>query len=83
MLNADGLWEIWTRQNDSIGTLNNYLICGSFQFKEEAQQFCTAVNSHHALLEVAQMAASTLQVDRLALMQAARAALAIAKGGTV
>lgn len=72
-----GTFEIWTRYDDTPGS-RNYVIAADIQDEREANRICKAVNRDHAfeaLLEVARMAASSIAIEPIALMDAARAAI--------
>ena len=93
----DSMWEIWTREDDTPGSLNNYCIAGDIQSAEEADFIMCAMNSHLELLRVLAGCAAALHEagkdfavgNPLAVRpnlfelheQAARAAIAKAQGG--
>lgn len=49
VVNADGIWEVWTRQDNTPGSRNNYMIAGSIQTEAEAIKLAAAPEMYEAL----------------------------------
>ena len=40
--NADGFYEVWTRLDETPGSMNNYVVAAEIQFPEEAELIASA-----------------------------------------